>query len=165
LVSIPQWYDYYIYLCGIYIVYYGVSIPQWYDYYRDPAFFSANALTVSIPQWYDYYNVRVFVIHPNQVFQFLNGTIITPNVYELFECDNVVSIPQWYDYYYWMLTRRRQKPQVSIPQWYDYYYIASSDITPITTFQFLNGTIITFSALRAMPACMGFNSSMVRLLL
>ena len=61
-----------------------------------------------------------------QLFQFLNGTIIT-----ISHCD------------------RHAPKMVSIPQWYDYYFITRLPDVNFIRFQFLNGTIITFYPLSA----------------
>jgi len=79
-----------------------------------------------------------------QWFQFLNGTIITENGIRSF-IKQIVSIPQWYDYYATSSTKTK-KPKarfnssmVRLLRW------RADTLARFVRFQFLNGTIITYS--------------------
>ena len=78
-----------------------VSIPQWYDYYLFQSLDSLSFEHVSIPQWYDYYGLVIATETAAYKFQFLNGTIITLLSMRA-ACSILVSIPQWYDYYFYV---------------------------------------------------------------
>ena len=98
-VSIPLWFDSYLFRPNKFFQHKFVSIPLWFDSYRSSWDNIKYYTRVSIPLWFDSYQEEEKKKLFDSVSQFHYGSIHTGIVAVREQLDKFVSIPLWFDSY------------------------------------------------------------------